>query len=135
MQVWEIVVLIAGIAFVALVVYAIIAIRKMLLTLNKVDTLISENEASVTAIVKNVDTISNDTKEIVTKVSNVVSHADKMAASLKSGGLNALEYIPNVKRIYDVASIAFAGLKIIKSIRTRHKKKKLTKTKESGKRK
>jgi hypothetical protein len=97
--------------------------------------IISENEASVTAIVKNVDTISNDTKEIVTKVSNVVSHADKMAVSLKSGGLNALEYIPNVKRIYDVASIAFAGLKIIKSIRTRHKKKKLTKTKESGKRK
>ena len=68
MQFWEIIVLIAGIAFVALVVYAIIAIKKMLLTLSNVDRLIAENEESVTSIVKNVDTISSDTKEIVSKV-------------------------------------------------------------------
>ena len=133
MQFWEIIVLIAGIAFVALVVYAIIAIKKMLLTLSSVDRLIAENEESVTSIVKNVDTISSDTKEIVSKVSNVVSHADKMAATLKSDGISALGYIPSVKRVYDTASILFTGWKIIKSVRARHKKKKMTKLKGSAK--
>ena len=135
MQVWEIVVSVVGAALVALIVYAVVAIRKMLMTLDKVDRLIAENEESVNAIVKNVDIISTDTKEIVTKVSNVVTHADKIATSLKSDGIAALGYLPNVKRVYDTASIIFTGFKVVKNIRARHKKKKMTKIKESGKKK
>jgi uncharacterized protein YoxC len=68
MQAWEIVVLIAGFAFVALSVYLIIAIKQLTQTLSDLDKILKENSPKVNSIVSNVDEITGSAKNAVSKI-------------------------------------------------------------------
>ena len=80
MQAWEIVVIIAGFAFVALSVYLIVAIKQLTKTIANVDRLLSDNSSSVTSIVTNVDELTDNAKNAVSKVDGIASNVGNLAA-------------------------------------------------------
>jgi uncharacterized protein YoxC len=125
MQLWEIIVLLVGIAFVVLTVYLLIAVKKLSSALDKLDKLLTDNAPSITSIVSNVDCITTDTKSIVTKVGNAVTKADKLSSFIKHD--NAADQIVNIKKALDTAGIIFTGYKTIKNFLDRRKMKKLLK--------
>ena len=125
MQLWEIIVLISGIAFVALVIFAINAIKKLSSTVEKIDQLVSDNTEAINSILKNADGIARDTKDIVGKVDNVVGGASKLAS--KFNGENGVDSFSSAKKLYEVFGIAFTGYKIIKGYFDRRKLKKMIK--------
>ncbi len=125
MQLWEIIVLLVGIAFVILTVYLLITVKKLSSTLDKLDKLITENSPSINSIVRNVDFITTDTKGIVNKVGNAVTKADKISSFIKQD--SAVDQAVGIKKLLDTAGIIFTGYKMIKGFVDRRRMKKLLK--------
>lgn len=103
MQTWEIVVLIAGFAFVALSVYLIIAIKKLTQTLSDVDRLLKENSPKVNSIVSNVDEITGSAKNAVGKIDVVASNVGSLAAGASNVVKNNLSTIKWATQIIGLA--------------------------------
>lgn len=125
MQLWEIIVLLVGIAFVILTIYLLVTVKKLSSTLEKLDKLLTENSPSFTSIVKNVDSITTDTKGIINKVGNAVTKADKISSLIKQE--NAADQFAGIKKVFDTAGILFAGYKFIRGFVDRRRMKKLLK--------
>jgi uncharacterized protein YoxC len=125
MQLWEYVVLFVGVALIALVIYLIIAVKKLHGTIDQINHMITENEKAIASILANADAISEDAKNVLDKVGTVVTRADKVAGSLKNdGGLSSMMGIGSIS---DIFGAAYAGYKLLKKYREKRKLKKLLK--------
>ena len=125
MQLWEIIVLCAGIAFVVLAIFLIVMVKKLSQTVNKLNKLIADNTASISSIVTNLDSITTDTQGMVSKVSATVAGVDKIVGAVRND--SAPDYVMGFKKAFDTAGMIFAGIRMIKGYKERKKLKKLLK--------
>ncbi len=112
MQAWEIVVLIAGVAFVALSVYLIIAIKKLTQTLTDLDKMLKENSPKVQSIVSNVDEITSSAKNAVGKIDTVATNVGSLAAS---AGNMVRNNITTIKWATQIIGLAIGLFTIVKN--------------------
>lgn len=120
MQIWEIVVLVAGVALVGVSVYLIITLKKMTVTLQKVNKFIDDNESNVTNIVSNVDSVSADAKSLVNKVTTTVEKVSTLQTKTVSDDKTGNA----IKATLGIASIVFSVIKAAKSYSEKKKIKK-----------
>ncbi|MBR2560096.1 MAG: DUF948 domain-containing protein [Firmicutes bacterium] len=138
MSAWELIVIVAGLAFTALCVYLILVLRKLSATLVRVNQMLDENTPGVNDIVKNVGHISGDVgvistraKDAVEKISSSVENVTSRAAE---GGPAAIvkSAMPDTsgslfRTAVSVAGVFFTAAKVLAKMSENAKTKKLIK--------
>ena len=132
MRAWELAVILAGISFAALCIYLITVLKKLGLTLTKLNAILDDNKSGVNDIISNVGTISGDvgtvtarTKQAVESISSKVENI-KLPESpqQKAQGLLSLDS-PALKTAISAAGILFSGAKVLAKMSENARTKKL----------
>ena len=126
MQLWEVILLIVGFAFVALTVYLIVAIGKLSKTLDKIDALVDKNAEGITSIITNLDEITQDTSQIVDSANKAVISVSEMATET-SAAKNTRSAI-DFEGILALAGTLLNGFQAFRELRSKRKNAKLQKS-------
>ncbi len=127
MHSWEYVVIAAGAAFVALVIYLIVTLSKLKKTIADIDELVAKNSADISALIANAGDITSKANGLVTVVSDKVSG---VAGNLKQQtGFNA----GTVSSLITAAGVVISAAKLVNGYAKQRKVNKLIKNANKNK--
>ncbi len=87
---WELALIVIAIAFIVAVFYAVRTLKSLIITLNNVNSLISENKRSIDNIFENVDGITKDANKISDKADNMAGELNNTVTAVKADVVNPL---------------------------------------------
>lgn len=137
MQSWEILLIVVGVAVVALCVYLITTLKRLNNTLDQINALVKNNTDNVNSIVTNVEAISGDVgsvclcaKNTAEKISSTVNSylpSQDEVDSKQAKNAHTVLGGDSLKTVVGIVSAALTGVKVITKISEESKTRKLIK--------
>ena len=121
MDSWEIAVLIAVGVLCVVSIYLIKTLKKLTEAVDRIDKLVDNNTENIQNIISDLNTITNETKEMTLAITNSVKNADN-TISLPSKDDGILSLVGTAKKLINYASVAVAIGKFFSKNKKKEKK-------------
>ena len=131
MQLWEVILIIICVSFVAITVYLIMTITRLGKVLDSVSSILADNSKSIESILQNIDTITSDTKKVSANVSETVDKVTGVTKKVTETAENNVVNIAHIKTVMDIAPMVISLVGFVKNRSDKKKLKRLLKEKKN----